>query len=129
MNKNPQRPLNSSGLMKSLAVGSLPAAPARTRTEGEGIARTGAPKHIVDAPPVPGQRSRIGPSHEAFTGVGQTALDDEKELPLKSHAKEPPLHPATPARVAAKVHPVANDPNVILKDAASLGRALAGQKA
>jgi hypothetical protein len=121
MDKFPQpRRLNSA--MKTLNVGTLPAAPARSRTEGEGIARTGAPKHIADAAPVPGQRSRIGPSHAAYTGPGQVALDDENEPPIKNHTRAIPLHPATTPKQRAAVHPVANDPNVILQDAANLGR-------
>jgi len=106
--------------MKNLNVGTLPAAPQRAASaEGEGIARTGAPKRTVDAPISPGMRSRIAPSHEFLHGA---PLDDEKEPPLKSYERKIPLHPATPPRIAAQVHPIANDPNEILADAAALAR-------
>src|SRR6185437_11759287 len=123
MQKNPQRPLNSASPMKTLNVGTLPAAPQRPAPGGEyNIARHGAPKNIADALPVPGQRSRIGASHAAYTGPGQATLDDEPNLPLKDHAKAIPLHPSTTPKQRAAVHPVANDPNAILQDAANVGR-------
>jgi hypothetical protein len=125
MLKNPQRPLNTSyptNPMGALKVGSLPAAPPRPAPGSDGnIARAGAPKHIVDAQPVPGQKRQSGDG--VYTGPGQTySLDDEKELPIKSHAKSIPVHPGMTDKQRAKIHPVVNDPNAILNDAANLGR-------
>ena len=86
----------------------------------EGIARAGAPKRIVDAPPVPGQKRQTPDS--VFTGPGQTKLDDEPNLPIKSHAKPIPVHDGMTSKQRAAIHPVANDPGEILADAARLGR-------
>lgn len=118
---NPQRPLNSS--MPSLKVGTLPAAPMRSRTEGEGIARTGAPKNIASAPIKPGMKSQTRPDGVHSWLHGQAApLQDESEPPLKTSERKIPLHPATTDKQRATVHPIANDPNEILTDAQHLGR-------
>jgi hypothetical protein len=86
------------------------------------IARQGHPKRIVEAQPVPGQvRQTKGGLHPYLHGQA-APLDDEKEPPLKSHEKRIPLHPSTPKRIADAVHPIANDPGEILRDAANLGR-------
>ena len=81
--------------------------------------RNGAPKRTTVAAPVPGQRSRTAPSHDYLHGA---PLDDEREPPIKAYERTIPLHPSTPKRIADKVHPVANDPKAILRDAANLGR-------
>lgn len=122
MQKNPQRPLNSASPMKTLNVGTLPAAPQRPAPgEGEGMARTGAPKNIAEAAPVlPGQRSRtVGEPHPYLHG--QT-VQDEPNVPLKTYEQKIPLHPSTTSKQRAALHPVANDPHAILQDAANLGR-------
>jgi len=119
MERNPQRPLNSA--MKNLNVGTLPAAPQRAASSGDhNISRDGAEKRTVAAPIKPGMTRQTPDSF--YTGPGQTALEDEPNLPIKSHEKAIPLHPATPSRVAEQVHPIANDPGEILRDAARLGR-------
>jgi hypothetical protein len=82
--------------------------------------RNGAPKVTAIAQPVPRMVRQTPDS--VFTGPGQSSLDDEPNLPIKSHTKPVPLHPSTPARIAAKVHPVANDPGAVLRAAANLGR-------
>lgn len=117
--KQIQRPLNAA--MKTLIVGTLPAAPKRAALSGDdNIARSGAPKRTVDAPISPGmKRQTSGELHPYLHGV---TVEDEPNVPLKSHERAIPLHPSTPARVAAAVHPVANDPGEILRDAARLGR-------
>jgi hypothetical protein len=71
-NMTPQRPLNSCSPLHP---------------------RNGAPKNIVQAPPVAGQRSRTAPSHEYLHG--QTAVQDERELPIKNFENSIALHPAT----------------------------------
>jgi hypothetical protein len=81
--------------------------------------RAGAPKITPDAPTKPGMRSRIAPSHEYQHGA---PLQDEPNTPLKTYEQKIPLHPATPKRIADKVHPIGNDAGEILRDAANLGR-------
>jgi hypothetical protein len=83
------------------------------------IARDGAPKTPTVAQPVPGQVRQTTPSHEWKHGA---PLDDEKEPPIKSHERPIPVHPGTTPKQRAAIHPVANDPKVILTDAANLGR-------
>jgi hypothetical protein len=125
MERNPQRPLNSASPMKSLNVGTLPAAPQRAAlSSGEGMARTGAPKRTPTelAPAAPGMRSRILPSHDYLHGSPAAPLNDESEPPLKSYEKAIPLHPSTTPAQRATVHPIANDPGEILRDAVRLGR-------
>jgi len=122
MLKNPQRPLNSASPMKSLNVGTLPAAPPRAASSN--IARAGAEKHIADAPTTPGMVRQTPDSF--YTGPGQTKLDDEKEPPLKSSERAIQLHPATTPAQRATID-ASNDPGAILRDAARLGRP--GEKA
>lgn len=119
MLKNPQRPLNSASPMKSLNVGTLPAAPVRSRTEGEGIARAGAPKRTVDAPIKPGMtRQSSGEPHPYLHGV---TVQDEPNAPLKSYEQKIPVHPGMTDEQRAKID-ASNDPNAILQNAANLGR-------
>jgi hypothetical protein len=110
-----QRKLCSS--MPALKVGTLPAAPVRSRTEGEGIARTGAPKNIQDTPAVPGMRSRIAPSHEFLHGA---PLDDTPNTPTKSYEKPIPVHDGMSNQ--HEIDPIADSAKKILEDAARLGK-------
>jgi hypothetical protein len=80
--------------------------------------RNGSPKVTTEAQPVPGMRSRTARSHDYLHGA---PLDDEREPPLKTYEQKIPLHPSTPARVAAAVGP-SNDPAAILTEASRLGR-------
>jgi hypothetical protein len=58
-----------------------------------------------------------------FTGPGQTKLDDEPNLPIKSHAKPIPIHGGMTEQQVNKFHSTAaNHPTVILQDAANLGK-------
>ncbi|WP_338830449.1 hypothetical protein [Bradyrhizobium sp. 27S5] len=83
--------------------------------------RDGAPKRIVDARPVPGQRRQTKPSHDFLHGA--PPLDDEKEPPLKSYEKPIPIHNGMSKQQVDKFHStLANHPTVILQDAANLVR-------
>jgi len=116
---NPQRKLNSS--MPRLNVGTLPAASQRAASGGDdNIARSGAPKRTVDAPIKPGMtRQTSGDLHPYLHGQ---AVQDEPNVPLKTYETKIPLHPATTPKQRATVHPIANDPGEILRDAARLAR-------
>jgi hypothetical protein len=81
-------------------------------------ARNGAPKVITNAAPVVGQRSQTGPSHNAYTGPGQAALDDEKELPVKSHERVAPVAFGM-SQAKQDASPSGND---VLTKAANLGQ-------
>lgn len=82
-------------------------------------ARDGAPKKLVAAPPVHGQQRQTKGEPAAFHhGV---TVDDTPNT-TKSFTGEIPLHPGVTDAQRAKVHPVVNDPKVILTDAANLGR-------
>jgi hypothetical protein len=95
MQKNPQRGLNTA----------------------YNVARDGAPKRIVDAAPVPGQRRQTtGDLHPYLHG--QT-VDDE--VPEKSFGTAAPIHPATPSRKDRGQH-VEGLGSVVLTEAANLGR-------
>jgi hypothetical protein len=82
--------------------------------------RNGAAKVTAVAQPVPGQKRQTPDA--VFTGPGQSALDDEPNLPMKHHQVMAPIHPGMTDKQRAKIDPVANDPSVILNDAAALGR-------
>src|SRR4051812_49018515 len=87
------------------------------------LARDGGAKNIADAPIKPGMtRQTHGDLHPYLHGQ---SVDDEPMQ--KTYEKVTALHPATTPKQAAGVHPVRNDPSVILNDAANLGRP--GQKA
>jgi hypothetical protein len=113
------RKFNSSHPMAKLNVGTLPAAPARTITSGEGLARTGAPKDIRDAPVSPGMKRQTAPSASYLHGA--PAIDDEKEQPIKTSER------AIPPAYGMKSDPLRGEHkdglgNAILKDASNLGR-------
>jgi hypothetical protein len=120
MKNNPQRPLNSASPMKSLnIVNVIPPAPVRSRTQGEGIAHTGAPKNIPDAPTMPGQKRRT--SGELHPYLHGQPLNDEAETPMKhSQIVAPPAH-GTTAKQRAE-HASGPSGNQILTDAGNLGR-------
>jgi hypothetical protein len=88
---------------------------------GEGMARTGAAKHIVAAPPVFGQkRATEGPLHPHLHGQSQ---DDS--VPRKSFDASTPIkiHDGMTEKQRAAIDTVtANNPHAILGDAARLGR-------
>jgi hypothetical protein len=96
--QNPQRPLNSA----------------------LNIARDGAPKRVVEAQTVPGQKRQTkGEPHPYHHGV---SIDDTPNLPIKAHTKSIPVHSGMTEAQKAKLHPIANDPSEILRDASNLGR-------
>jgi hypothetical protein len=86
------------------------------------IGRDGrVPKHstVVDPAITPGmKRATSGELAAWHHGI---AVQDEPNVGLRDFERKIPLHPATPPHVAAQVHSVANDPNAILKEAATLG--------
>jgi hypothetical protein len=83
--------------------------------------RNGAPKRAaVEAPPVVGQKRQTPDS--VFTGPGQSALDDEPNLPIKSHAKPIPVHSGMTNKQRAALDPVANNGDAILQDAVRMAR-------
>lgn len=85
------------------------------------LARDGAAKRTVDALIKPGMvRQTQGDLHPYRHG--QSADDEPMQ---KTYEKPTPLHPATTLQQVAGVHPIVNDPSVILNAAANLGR---GQK-
>jgi hypothetical protein len=81
--------------------------------------RNGSPKRTVEAQPVPGMKRQTPDS--VFTGPGQSALEDEPNLPIKSYEKPIPLHPSTTAKQRATIDP-SNDPKAILSDASNMAR-------
>lgn len=120
---NPQRKLNSS--MPSLKVGTLPAAPPRPvhTDHSDQVGRDGrVQKRTVDAPPVPGMKSQSRPDGlHPWLHSQPAPLQDEPNLPLKSHEKTIPFHDGMTDQQIVKV---ANNPtsSQILHDAANLGR-------
>lgn len=119
MQQNPQRRRNSS--MPRLNVGTLPAAPQRSASGGDhNIARSGAEKRIVDAPNHPNAKRQT--SGELHPWLHSQPLSDESEPPLKSYERKIPVHPGMTDKQRATVHPIANDPGEILRDAAALAR-------
>lgn len=112
------RKFNSSHPMAKLNVGTLPAAPARPGPGGDAnIARAGAPKRIVDAPPVPGQkRQTSGDVHPYLHGQ---AVDDE--VPEKSFASAAPIHPAMKSNPLRGEHKDGLG-NAVLTEGSNLGR-------
>ena len=124
MNKSQmQRPLNSASNatkpMVSLNVGTLPAAPIRSRIEGEGIARDGAEKITPAAPVKPGMARRT--TGEMSPHIHSQTVNDEPNVPFKSYEKIP-VHPGMTAKQRAAIDPYANDPAEILANASRLGR-------
>jgi hypothetical protein len=118
-----QRPLNSAynsaKPMGSLSVGNLPPAPMRTRSSGEGMARNIDAKDIPAAPISPGmKRQTSGDVHPYLHG---TALQDEPNVPFKSHERPIPIAFGMTDKQRDEVHPIANNANVILKEASTLG--------
>ena len=87
------------------------------------IARDGAAKVTTIAQPVPGQVRQTKPSHDFLHGA---PISDEPNTPLapKSYEKSIPIHGGmTKQQVEKFTSTGANDPNLILRDAANLGRA------
>lgn len=135
MKNNPQRPLNSfANPMKSLNVGELPAAPPRPAlTEGEGLARTGAPKNIAEPAIGPTMRNRSAsgatspldgkPDHAGVQPLDDTPL--QKNWAGKGNV---PTHPGMNTdwksnlddRFRGKHDPL--EGNRVLAEAARLGR-------
>jgi hypothetical protein len=110
------RKLNSSHPMSKLTPGTLPSAPPRPRTEGEGIARIGASKHIVDAAPVPGMKRQSAPSHEFLHGA---PINGE---PLQTtYENTAPIHPAMTSR-KDRGQQVEGQGSAVLIEASNLGR-------
>jgi hypothetical protein len=106
--ENPMQKLNSPKAPLSVAQ----------QEAGEGMARTGAPKNIVEAPPVYGmKRATVGPLAAYHHGV---SVDDEPNA-VKSFTRETPLHSAhANNQTSADVPSVSA--KAVLTDAAKLGR-------
>lgn len=117
------RPLDSSHPMSKLNVGALPAAPARTRSQGEGVARSltpNKPGHINDPiPTVPGQRRQTS-GNVANSFHHGIAVDDEPNT-TPTHEQGIRVHAAmSPRQVAA--HAKSPSANAVLTDAANMSR-------
>jgi hypothetical protein len=95
-------------------------------SQGEGFARTGAPKNIPDAPISPGmKRQTSGELHPYLHGQ---PLNDEAETPMKSYGVVAPVaHGMTDKQRAD--HASGPSGNEVMLDAASLGRRSKPQKA
>ncbi|SDI54304.1 MULTISPECIES: hypothetical protein [Bradyrhizobium] len=97
MKTNPARPLN---------------------TALRSIARDGAPKRTEPAPVKAGMK-RVTKGEPSAYHHGQTVRDEPNTV--KAHTTSIPLHPATPAKLAAKLDQ-SNNASTVLADASRLGR-------
>jgi hypothetical protein len=100
MLKSPQRPLNSSS--------------------DHNIARSGAPKRVQEVipPAAPNMKRQTAPSHEFLHGA---PVDDEADKRLKTYETKIPVHPGMTEKQRAALHPIADNPSEILREASNLG--------
>jgi hypothetical protein len=117
-----EKPMDNSqkgAMLRAMKVGELPAARARAPSAGELARASGAAKRIAKAEPAPGMVRQT--SDAFYTGPGQSHLNDEPNLPIKSHIKPVAIHDGMTHEQRAKID-WANDPKNVLDDAARLGR-------
>jgi hypothetical protein len=90
------------------------------------VARDGAAKNLVAAPPVPGQKRQTsgGEPHPLIHGVTVDAAPKAK----KTFTGKIPLHDGMTAAQKDEVHPLANSAANILADAENFGKSR-GEKA
>lgn len=85
----------------------------------EGMARDGAPKRLTDPAIAPGmKRATSGGLHPYLHGQAVNDKALEKSWSGKGNV---PVHPGMTSKQKASVHPIANDGNAILQEAATLG--------
>jgi hypothetical protein len=131
----PQRPLNSNyPTNPSAKIASIPHAnvspglqsDAQVNEASSVHPRNGAPKRIVEAAPVPGQRSRIAPSHPFRHGAPAPLDDEPLEKFSKTYEQEIPVHPnMTSTPVPDDARRGKHEPEMaskVLNEAANLGR-------